>query len=656
MENEVLTIIDKLIQRNLNFISRIKEKENNILSFDEFKEREREEQEKFIRKVKEQYADDKRIDWVIFDYFYNASIENVEGYNIKEQEEEVRKYLLSKYSKRVTLDNKKSLSKTLHLALLADGSPDFKLLNKADETFKVGLSKYAMEDLFNSLYNIYLEEERLKLKKPRDILKFEMRTLNEIKSEVLKVNFNLEELLDKISKLDFEDEYKNELEEAVKRLKIKKEEKELEKEQARLEYLRLQRDNISENIHCIEPEKVIFLSINNYEYLQEVIDTYGLEILDGISEDSLNDEYSLSDLRQISNYSFIDVDDEVYQASFNSILYFLDKATFKTDFEIYRDLMFQLCDKYEKYCDYRDVYNEIRSFFRMPELTEKENATLMDLLSDYRSIMELPDDSSKEKAVQLLNSTLAKLRRERYSTREENEKIPIKGFVLFDCEKSKKGQLNPYVVKDLDPSCSNNMIDDSIDRQKMDISGYRDISDLVDIIVATGTLGETVENDPKLIRPVLKKVNKKNLDTSMANATGMLRIRPRNSSLARFIERKFDFKVGTIKYDQIKSIFEKILPGADINGDFTIFMNYLCALKCKDWDPYNAVKSRYDESNLTKIFLNKERDIFTKEELKEIADVLQASLQAYSKLSEIDSTLSFDMVNNINKEYEKKND
>jgi len=644
MREELKTIIDIIIGEQVKNLSICKQgEENSEISYEEYwKGPKKYATKELLTKIYMDYKGDRRIDWFIFEPYYRSRIAGIE-----EPDESPKKdlygHLLKRYGKRIKNNMKPVREQT------EDGVIETYGISLAD------LAKLSRDELHEAIREIYNEEQKKQFKADKTKYKSNISKLNDLKSKINVSKIELNELFRFIDDIEITPEDKIQLFEKLKALKLELDEQLRIKEE--LKQLQEKSKNIPEDVHVMDKEKIIYLHINNYDIIEPVIEMYDQSIFDGINENQLEKTFNLKDLRGFATYSFTDIDDDAFLLAANSILYSIDNANNQDDLQIYQDLLFNICDKYQNYKDYIDLGNRIKNFFSKPDLTEEENKKLNVLLELFNFIRQNENDDENLRVMQEIDNSLNALRKARYTVVDQvNNKTEIKGFVLFDHGLDENREDKVYITTDLNINAKGNKIDKSIKKDKIESSGYNDFTNLVDIITTSGTLGDTVESDYRLLRPVFNSDGfGDDFKTSMDNSTGMYRVRPRNSSFTRFIERKYEFKNGSKKYNQIKDIFERLLPGAEIKEDFVIFVNFMTSLKCKDTDPYKEVKERFNNSVINDIFSKKDIEEFSTAQLKEIESALKMCLDAYKELGELSPSLNVEIINNLRGPGSRKN-
>ena len=444
-----------------------------------------------------------------------------------------------------------------------------------------------------------------------------------------------------------------------------KEKERLQKEEEReaknklLENERLKRiASEQEEIEEEEVEEPKLFNINNYESIKPIIYKYEELFPSILLGCTLEEVFSDSDLQQVLNFSFVDIDDEIFVNSFISILARIDHLTNENEISASINLLEELCSKYELYNKFIDIINQIGDISLLPNLTEEE----INIINTFKErINSLKKSSNKEMILPIIENmkiTLYSIKSGTKRRESEEEKIELRGFIFFDTREENEMQI-PYVLEDLDESNSKSYIDSSIEKGKMVSNGYIDFNELVNDILLLGNpeiASQPNDKMSKLVRPVYYSDGYHKIkSTQMSNASGLYRIRPRITSYLRFFDEKELFIPNTKKYDQIKNLLEHKLPGIiiDETKPFSLFINYLDAFKKKDTDSYTTVKKRQSSSKIREA-LKTDRDYFTDEELEIISSNIDLSLETYYKLTEINDNFNFDIISRIKKQNSKR--
>ena len=124
----------------------------------------------------------------------------------------------------------------------------------------------------------------------------------------------------------------------------------------------------------------------------------------------------------------------------------------------------------------------------------------------------------------------------------------------------------------------------------------------------------------------------------------MIRIRPRRTSLVRFIDEKIVIKPENKNYAQIKELLESKFKNVEFDDTFNIYINYLTAFKCKDTDSY-ITSTRRQESSILKSLL--EDRVLSQNELDTLSEAIDSSISAYDELCNMNENFSFKAMNMI---------
>ena len=432
--------------------------------------------------------------------------------------------------------------------------------------------------------------------------------------------------------------------EYVEKLKKKNEEKErLEQERKKAEELKKLNEKPKEET-----------KINNSEYIEAIIEKYGDLFPQSISEMNFEEIFNDTDLKQLLDSYFIDIDDDVFNCVMGTLLSKLIKATEKDKIdEILKDID-KLCKKCELLSKLNDLENLIKDIYARFNVTGDEVILLSKIQNEIAKVKN--NNFDENKVGEVIDETYTKIyeiRKQKYiKFINSDDKLTIKSFVLFDYQKTKSKKTVPYVLYDLDEKNSENYIDESINKEKIVSNGYNDFNDLIDELLIYGAPQITLQKNDKLnklIRPIYYHDSVyDNIKSSMKNATGMFRIRPRLTSYVRFIDEKVVFAPKTEKMKQIKELLESRLPNIriDENRSFILFINYLDAFKLKDTDSYTTSQKRREISELRRI-LHNNNDKFTDEELYKIGKAIDMTLEAYQALKNMNGNFNFNTVDKL---------
>jgi len=232
------------------------------------------------------------------------------------------------------------------------------------------------------------------------------------------------------------------------------------------------------------------------------------------------------------------------------------------------------------------------------------------------------------------------------TTEEDSVKnIDIKGFVLFDFDENNI----PYVLNDLDPNSSKNLIDDSVLQKKVVRIGFEDYNALINDLLIYGN-PEIIKNGGVL--PYMDRIlTNVYYDKNRNNPSEMVRIRPLRNSLVRFTSQKIVLKVGTEIHQQVLNIIQESLPNVNVslNKDFALYINFSSAIKLYDEDSYGVSINRYlRKSPLYKLFIeNHGKTKLTDVECNLLRDMLRMTLDAYLELEKRNENLNFDIIRQI---------
>ena len=148
------------------------------------------------------------------------------------------------------------------------------------------------------------------------------------------------------------------------------------------------------------------------------------------------------------------------------------------------------------------------------------------------------------------------------------------------------------------------------------------------------------------VRPVYKTTNAHEMiNTTAANATGMIRIRPTRTSLVRFIEEKIPLKPDNKNFQVIKDLIESKFKNVIVSDTgFNLYINYMTTFKAKDTNTYIQCNKRYNSSVLGEIL---EKDVLSQDDIEELSKAIDAAIDVYKKLHEMNNGFKFDSINQM---------
>ena len=231
---------------------------------------------------------------------------------------------------------------------------------------------------------------------------------------------------------------------------------------------------------------------------------------------------------------------------------------------------------------------------------------------------------------------------------ETKNKILLRGFVLCDCDENNR----PYILDDLELSSKNKMIDKSIEPKKLK-KGFDAYNKLVNDLFLLGNTEKLDNNDSYgyNIDRLNEAVYWDTKNKTHENETGMYQIKGERNGVERFVEQRIVLHNNTLIHKQVIDIIREILPNVefDSSGDINIYINYASAMKRDDEHLYNIAINRFTQKSLLyKIFNEpKNKTQLSDNECDLLKDIIHASLDAFSKLDEINSYLHLEVVKQI---------
>ena len=489
----------------------------------------------------------------------------------------------------------------------------------------------------------------------KDIIDYPVVDFNEIAKNINSLSADSivkSSLLEKAQNYCEEQEKNRLIREQERLIKQEKREKEIkeQKERERKEQEELEQLKRLE-IETESKDAVKLFDINGYEYVRKIIDDYEFLFPDGILNLNIEDSFNYEELRQIINFDFIDIDDEIFTTTLLTLLAKVDKSDDKIREKLSTYLKV-LCVKYELYCRVKNILDDINSIKVMTYLTSDEMEILENFKEQINKIKYCNNTLLTINLLDKIQETLYNIKATSRSKNISSEKVFVKAFILFDYKIDENDYKESYVVTDLNTNKSDNMIDESIDQEKIVSCGYNDFNELIDDILLLGNaeiMTQPNDKSSKIVRSVYYSTGyNKPIDNKKENATGMRRIRPRMTSYLRFIDEKVLFIQGTKKYIQIKELIENKMPGLiiDETRPLGLFINYLNAFKRKDIDGYSIAKKRQKSSELRNV-LKKPCDEFSEEDLLILSDAIDLTLESFDLLTNINDNFEFGVINQI---------
>lgn len=537
------------------------------------------------------------------------------------------------------------------------------LTKKADYLTKDEIYKYNVKICDECITQEICKFLNMQIKDVNDI----MRSLNKIINDDLKTMKMIQKLLnnriidiDKIVELVNNSYLENEIKDIViKEARSYFEKKEKEKieleEKNKLDELENFKkiDLVEEDTELKDESSVKLFNINNYDYIIDVINKYEELFPSELIGLEIEKQFSLEDLKQVLNFSFGDVDDEIFSSSFITLLAFIDGEKDENKISDYVSYLNELCSKYEIYNNLYDVTKQLNDICILPNLSEEDLKIITTFRARVENIRNSNNDNMIMPIIENMKLTLYSIKNENRKKDRSNGDIEIKAFVLFDYYEE-DGLKKAYVLDDLNPLSDKNYIDPSVEKEKIVSGGYLDFNDLIEDIITLGNVEICLNSNDKmskLVRPVYFNFdNHKMIDTKMSNSSGIYRIRPRLSSHLRFFDEKELFIPGTKKFEQIKELMCKSLPNIIIadNKPLSIFINYQNAIKKKDMDSYSDSLKRQANSKIREVLKNG-KDYFDDNELVILSDAIDLSLDSYEELKKINDAFDFGIVHKISR-------
>ena len=522
------------------------------------------------------------------------------------------------------------------------------------------LSINQLDMLTMEIYNYYrniinkkVEEDNEKIRALKSKTKSSIKKMKDLITVLKQTTVDMEKANKLIEEFIISDELKQELIDDIKvysDLKNKKyeEKKKLEEE----------KEKIEEALKKIEKELEIednrLFKINNYEFIEKTVDEYENIFSNTLFKLDIEEIFTDNeDLKTILKMHYSDLDEETFDAAFISLLSKIDKSNNNETIKLYVDVLNELCKKYEliNLVNYTD--KEIRSLFGYKNITEDETTKLMLLQDCFRDVKENYNYNDKEvyEIINSINDKIHDIKSDRIDDKlNETDKIKIKSFILFDYKINEYQEKVPYVLKDLNENSTKSHIDKSLDRSKINTNGYKDFNSLIDELIINGKPGILEsKNDKlnKLIRPVYYTNGSHDyIKSTMVNSTGMYRIRPNMTSYLRFVDEKITIDNKSSNFDKVVDLLESKLKNVQIdrNNSFNIYINYLDAFKLDDVDSYRTSIKRQDRSRLRELL---KKDNLTYDDLKELSEAIDITINAYSKLKEINNSFNFKTIDRI---------
>ena len=415
--------------------------------------------------------------------------------------------------------------------------------------------------------------------------------------------------------------------------------------QKKQEYV--EREDEEQEEYDIEEEKDDRLfKINNYEYITEILKNYANTFPQEIYEIDIGNHSSKEEINNVLQNSFSDLDDGQFSLYFLYILSLIDKETKEEKIKYFAEQLDQLCSMYALLSEYDMLKKEIDdvSSLKVSPADEK----ILDNFKERLNKMNNKLYSVKELFNSLgpMHMVLHNMKRNILSEKiQEQDRLPIKTFILFDYEKTKGGQIVPYILSDFNPDSTKCTIDESLDQAKIITNGYYDFNELVDDLVIYGkprVLLEPMDRAEKIEKPVYFTPKKRKKITKDLVKTGMYRLRPNISSYVRFIEEKVNYSPSNPNFQPMVDLLEsKLNISIDRNEDFVIFINFVDSFKCADVSSYSTAIKRQRRSELKELL---KKEMYTDDDLEQISSVIDSTLAAYKQLQTMNENFKFQTI------------
>lgn len=298
------------------------------------------------------------------------------------------------------------------------------------------------------------------------------------------------------------------------------------------------------------------------------------------------------------------------------------------------------------------IENLLRIIYQSPnyQITDQEKIAKMqsetiNIRNKYNSGNYMPTPEEFKKDIETISSFLVELMAMpdvQRNPEQENTTHQIKGFILNDYAQEED---SPYILTDLDPSSTRNMIDQGVN-QKIQIA-CQDLSKMVKDIFYFGDMEEALNANSSSDNTLNKLISQVKDKKGSRKNTGMYRIKPSTSSCARIIEKKYIIHHETKLFKQLTSIIMEFLPHAKIDSkeDFKLYINFVSALKAGDESCYGEAKKRYNQSKLRKLLesaIEREEIGLTPEEEEMFRKIISASINSFNQVENLNEKCKYD--------------
>ena len=546
--------------------------------------------------------------------------------------EEIRSKIVEKVKKQIIRKGVKEYKK-------------FTQYENAEQMIRTELNKQ-----FASILNKKVEEDNDKIKLIINSNRTNAGKLKDVKALIQKEKIDIEKAITLISETNLSDEDKTELIKYVTNYAtyVNKKYEEKIKEKEKLEKSKKETEIKQEEL----PLEKLF-DIKNYEEIRNIIDKYEIIFPNKIMNSEIKEYFDMHDLVEVTTrYNYFDLDDDLFSESFLTLLSKIDKSSNKDDINVYKNILEKLCIKFELLISVNTISEQLKNLYSMSKLSEDNNQRLFIM---QRSINEITTnkkytDIEVQNVLNNIEENIRKVKSDLLKNELNDDKLAIKSFILFDYYLDDDKIKKTYILTDLDDKNNKTMIDNSLDRSKIKINGYNDFNDLIDDLIINGDpsiLKDKNDKLNKLIKPVYYTQNAHQIIKSkMDNATGMYRIRPTLTSFVRFIDEKIQIDNNSSNFEIIVNILESKLENVQINRNepFILYINYLDAFKASDTEAYRISIKRQEKSKLRELL---KKDKLDENDLKELTDIIDKTIDSFKKLKEINSNFDFKTIDKI---------
>ena len=549
--------------------------------------------------------------------------------------EEIRRKIVEKVKKQIIRKGVKEYKK-------------FTQYENAEQMIRTELNKQ-----FASILNKKVEEDNDKIKLIINSNRTNAGKLKDVKVLIQKENIDIEKAITLISETNLSDENKEELITYLNNYAMYVNKKYEEKIKEKEEKENLEKSKKETEIKQEELPLEKLFDIKNYEEIRNIIDKYEIIFPNKIMNSEIKEYFDMHDLVEVTTrYNYFDLDDDLFSESFLTLLSKIDKSSNKDDINVYKNILEKLCIKFELLISVNTISEQLKNLYSMSKLSEDNNQRLFIM---QRSINEITTnkkytDIEVQNVLNNIEENIRKVKSDLLKNELNDDKLAIKSFILFDYYLDDDKIKKTYILTDLDDKNNKTMIDNSLDRSKIKINGYDDFNELIDDLIINGDpsiLKDKNDKLNKLIKPVYYTQNAHQIIKSkMDNATGMYRIRPTLTSFVRFIDEKIQIDNNSSNFEIIVNILESKLENVQINRNepFILYINYLDAFKASDTEAYRISIKRQEKSKLRELL---KKDKLDENDLKELTDIIDKTIDSFKKLKEINSNFDFKTIDKI---------